>query len=214
MNNNIDLWEKVSVTNPKNTKEVQIGARKYTTIDAYSRLKRATELWGPYGSKWGIRDEHYNIIYDEKHKFCSYTASLFYPDGALPIMSDIEIIISGGKAQGKYNEDWSKKVSTDALTKGLSKLGFNADVFMGKFEDSKYVSLADAYENNPIPFLTKQIEDLLYHKANPGFNDLVKADIKDIVDKDVLSSLYRALRDGFKANKPEEFWRDAIGKVK
>ena len=33
-----------------------------------------------------------------------------------------------------------KKVATDALTKGLSKLGFNADVFMGKFDDNKYVN--------------------------------------------------------------------------
>ena len=35
-----------------------------------------------------------------------------------------------------------KKVAT----KGLSKLGFNADVFMGKFDDNKYVdSLANKY---------------------------------------------------------------------
>ena len=33
-----------------------------------------------------------------------------------------------------------KKVATDALTKGLSKLGFNADVFMGMFDDNKYVN--------------------------------------------------------------------------
>jgi hypothetical protein len=26
------------------------------------------------------------------------------------------------------------------LTKGLSKLGFNADVFMGRFDDNKYVA--------------------------------------------------------------------------
>ena len=26
------------------------------------------------------------------------------------------------------------------LTKGLSKLGFNADVFMGRFDDNKYVN--------------------------------------------------------------------------
>ena len=33
-----------------------------------------------------------------------------------------------------------KKCSTDALTKGLSALGFNADVFLGKFDDNKYVA--------------------------------------------------------------------------
>ena len=39
----------------------------------------------------------------------------------------------------RVDDDCIKKVATDALTKGLSKLGFNADVFMGRFDDNKYV---------------------------------------------------------------------------
>jgi hypothetical protein len=73
-----------------------------------------------------------------------YTAKLYYPievyiiegdatktirRGIVPIHSDIKV----------SQNDWSKKVATDALTKGLSLLGFNADVFLGKFEDNKYV---------------------------------------------------------------------------
>ena len=40
----------------------------------------------------------------------------------------------------RVDDDCIKKVATDALTKGLSKLGFNADVFMGRFDDNKYVN--------------------------------------------------------------------------
>ena len=40
----------------------------------------------------------------------------------------------------RVDDDFAKKVATDALTKGLSKLGFNADVFMGRFDDNKYVN--------------------------------------------------------------------------
>ena len=43
-------------------------------------------------------------------------------------------------SNGRVDDDFMKKVATDALTKGLSKLGFNADVFMGKFDDNKYVN--------------------------------------------------------------------------
>ena len=39
----------------------------------------------------------------------------------------------------KVDEEYAKKVATDALTKGLSFLGFNADIFLGKYDDSKYV---------------------------------------------------------------------------
>jgi hypothetical protein len=38
------------------------------------------------------------------------------------------------------NNDVHKKVATDALTKALSMLGFSADVFMGLFDDNKYVT--------------------------------------------------------------------------
>lgn len=41
--------------------------------------------------------------------------------------------------KGKPDEDAFKKAATDGLTKCLSYLGFNADVFLGKFDDNKYV---------------------------------------------------------------------------
>jgi hypothetical protein len=41
--------------------------------------------------------------------------------------------------KGNIDKDAPKKATTDALTKALSQLGFNADVFLGKFDDNKYV---------------------------------------------------------------------------
>ena len=40
----------------------------------------------------------------------------------------------------RHDDDAVKKVATDALTKGLSRLGFNSDVFEGLFDDNKYVA--------------------------------------------------------------------------
>ena len=41
--------------------------------------------------------------------------------------------------EDRPDEDAYKKCVTDGITKCLSYLGFNADVFLGKFDDNKYV---------------------------------------------------------------------------
>jgi hypothetical protein len=55
---------------------------------------------------------------------------------------------------GRVDSDAAKKATTDALTKLLSHLGFNADVFLKKFDDNKYVEqVAEEFskKNNPPP---------------------------------------------------------------
>jgi len=43
-------------------------------------------------------------------------------------------------AKLKIDDNFAKKLETDTLTKAISKLGFNADIFMGKFDDVKYLA--------------------------------------------------------------------------
>ena len=144
--NNMELWNKVSVTNPAHTKKVGFGAN-LTSVCAQQQIKMATMQFGPMGSDWGVRGEEFNII--EKWLCIYYKATLYYPGGEIEIHSDIQIAPkTKNKPEGKYNEDWSKKLATDALTKGLSKLGFNSDIFEGKFDDNKYVEDATNFFNN------------------------------------------------------------------
>ncbi|HDY89952.1 MAG TPA: hypothetical protein ENH82_17760 [bacterium] len=134
---NMELWNAVCVTDPDVTKKVVINnVPKYTAICAQSQIKRATELWGSIGRHWAVREEKYEIL----DGYCIYTGQLHYPNGVISIHADIEIIFSFGKWKGRFNDDFTKKVATDALTKGLSLLGFNADIFEGKFDDNKYVA--------------------------------------------------------------------------
>jgi len=207
MNENLTLWNKVCITNPENTKDATLGARKITSVDAYSRIMKATELWGPFGGSWGVKNEEYIVLAND---LCLYNALLFYPlpdcQGEIPLMSDIPIIWKGGKRDGKINDDWSKKVSTDALTKGLSKLGFNADIYLHKFEDDKYVKFVAEYSNEPVSFLSAQIEALLEQKAKPDLTVDVQKVIAEITDKDILATIYRELKEGFKTNKVDIYW--------
>ena len=132
---NMKLWDSVCETDPAIAKEVKLG-RTFTTVCAQSQIKIATQLWGPMGQAWGVRDERYDVL----DSYCIYIATLYYPTGSFPIHADIEIIFSSGQRQGKYNDDFTKKIATDALTKGLSRLGFNSDIFEGKFDDNKYIA--------------------------------------------------------------------------
>jgi hypothetical protein len=75
----------------------------------------------------------------------------------IPIHSSIRYQVNG-----RIDDDFFKKVATDALTKGLSKLGFNADVFMGKFDDNKYVnSLKEKFSKEETKEEEKTVKEAL-----------------------------------------------------
>ena len=143
---NIKLWQSVETTDPSFTKKVnQRGG--FTAIGAQYQLRTATETFGPFGTGWGVKDE--KIEKWEDAGLAVYTGTLWYipaefkkgipvikeEPSEFPIHSSIKY-----HSNGRVDDDFMKKVATDALTKGLSKLGFNADVFMGKFDDNKYVN--------------------------------------------------------------------------
>jgi len=136
---NMKFWNSVCKTNPKETKLVKYPF-EHTAIGAQFQIKHATEQWGIMGTKWGVRDQKFTpIMFDTEEKgLLIYTAILFFPEGEIPIQADITFYAKT-KSGYKVENDLSKKISTDALTKGLSRLGFNSDVFEGLFDDNSYV---------------------------------------------------------------------------
>ena len=146
---NLELWNKVCVTDIGDTKGFKSkGGFKGTAICAQSQRKKATEVFGVYGIGWGVENEQYDlIVLDHKDSHSNkvvYTATLYFTwkevKGSFPIASEIDAF-SYIKNYDSWmmGNDLYKKVRTDAMTKGLSELGFNADVFEGKFDDNKYV---------------------------------------------------------------------------
>jgi hypothetical protein len=136
---NLKLWNKVEKTNPKYTKNIRFGGRSFTTIDAQYQIKNATEQFGGYGKGFGLCEVSYDIIPTNAGDIlAAYKATFFYVEEGnryeFPISTGIFI-----EKKGRTDEDFSKKAETDMLTKALSKLGFNADIFMGRFDDKKYV---------------------------------------------------------------------------
>jgi len=177
MSDNLALWNKVEKTDPKITKKVSIGGMSYTTIDAQHQIKNATEQWGSYGFKWGLKNITYDFsLMDTKGNTVAFVGAVFYyPNGEFELHSSILTVI--GNKNPKFDDDFAKKIETDLLTKALSKLGFNADVFMGKFDDNKYVQQVA---------LEKQAEENLKNPTKEQIEELEKLIQKTKSDKDKL----------------------------
>jgi len=144
---NLDLWDSVSKTNPKFTKEGQKGAFKFTAISPIYQFKNATEAFGVQGIGWGVVIG--SEVFEESEygttKILSYDATMFFNfdgvRGEIPIHASEKSCYQTQGANGymKIDDEARKKVVTNAKTKGLSELGFNADIFMGEFDNPDYV---------------------------------------------------------------------------
>lgn len=145
---NLELWMKVEQTDPTQTKPVTFG-RKFTSIDAMYQIKTATSYWGPYGGRWKLSQIQHNWIQLANDGLMAVGKAVFrYPKSINNVVEWNEFELSSAimiqhrdkDNKLKVDDDFAKKLETDILTKALSKVGFNADVFMGMYDDNKYVA--------------------------------------------------------------------------
>lgn len=147
---NMEIWKQVCNTNPENTKHVNARGG-FTAIGAQTQVKQATQVFGPIGIGWGIEEERITV---PSEGYFIYQALLWYRWNDKPYRFAINSSIVY-KQQDRHDDDAVKKVATDALTKGLSRLGFNSDVFEGLFDDNKYVAEMNAKFGNKKKDTTK-----------------------------------------------------------
>ena len=162
-----DLWQQVCTTDPKHTKKVN-SRGGFTAINATYQIRQATEVWGSYGSKWGVRDLKWDYIRNGKGDILEIVleAVFYYPDGSFPLAADCLY---------KPGQDCRKKLLTDFTTKCLSKLGFNADVFLGLYDDNKYINqVKEMYRKPETPASVKGAGVKKAKVGGKAFDTLVK----------------------------------------
>lgn len=133
MTDNLSLWKAVELTDPAYTKQVnQRGG--FTAISANYQIMSATKQFGPCGVGWGYKTND-PIICDT---LIMIPVTLWHGqrENEFGPMIGCE---EWKDKNGRIDSDAPKKAVTDGITKLLSQLGFNADVFLGKFDDQKYV---------------------------------------------------------------------------
>lgn len=138
---NLDLWNSVEKTDTTFTKHVnQRGG--YTAISPQYQLKLATEKFGSYGDGFGLSESDFDMSIYEFDGVVIHKAVFFYRLNGERVEFPITNAIQAAKQtkNGKFVDvDFAKKVETNTLSKALSKLGFNADIFLGMFEDNDYL---------------------------------------------------------------------------
>ncbi|AJJ03300.1 hypothetical protein BZ21_747 [Yersinia pseudotuberculosis] len=170
---NLCIWKLVQRTDPARTKRKDTEKngkiiRSVTSINPTYQAMRATEIFGPFGSGWGV-----DIISEDFVPGIPFMEAILDSnnreigrkpmrdgDGMILRTSNhtmrIELWYRLGEMRGRFtafghtkhiyqstygftcDDEISKKSLTDATTKALAQLGFSADVFMGMFDDAEY----------------------------------------------------------------------------
>ena len=131
VNDNMRVWNAVCRTDPDYTKKVnQRGG--FTAIAAQYQIMMATEQFGPIGEGWG-----YSALPPIfQNSMVIVPVKIWHGNRS----NEFGPVYGCAEMFGKYpDHDAPKKATTDAITKGLSQLGFNADVFLGMYDDNKYI---------------------------------------------------------------------------
>lgn len=131
---NKTLWDKVEKTPEQIIEKVDAGdGKQLNSVSSIHRIKKATEIFGTYGDKWGIK----NLKHSEKTIFnnlvlATLDATFFYEYENKKVEFEISnslAIVSVKDKQMQVNYTYRKAIETDTITKALSRLGFNADIY-------------------------------------------------------------------------------------
>ena len=146
---NMDLWNKVKVTDPSAVKPITGKSYRGNSPKPYWIIQRATEVFGPVGIGWGVvvKSERFERLGPTDFLHVAVVSVWYVLDGK---RSETFDQMGGTKAaymtnSGKLmvDEDAGKKSVTDGMVKCLSMIGFAGDIFSGQWDDSKYVEWAE-----------------------------------------------------------------------
>lgn len=156
MSENTKLWDALGKTDPKHTKTFKrSGGFSGTAIKPMWSFKRMTEYFGPCGQGWGVNEPTFQVVPGENREVLVYcTVSIWWCEpGELGRKNEVfgvggDKVVTHIKANEQYKrpERWDsddeafKKAYTDAISNAIKLIGVGADVHMGMFDDSKYVS--------------------------------------------------------------------------
>ena len=139
---NLEIWKQVEKTNSSWLKNATVNGVKLKAINPQKQLKQATELFGAYGSTWGLKDCKRSIIdFDQTIKMIFLECMFFYPGGEFEISNMIKLCYTSKGGRYIVDDEAPKKIETNTISKALSKLGFSSDVFEGRFEEAGYEKL-------------------------------------------------------------------------
>lgn len=134
MSSNMKLWELVEKTEEGKVKQYTTDdGAVLNSVDSINKIKKATEHFGIYGASWGLKDiKHSEQRINNGLMLGTVDAVFYVKDGEykteFQITNSIAIsVVVEGKLS--INSTYRKAIETDTISKALSRLGFNADIY-------------------------------------------------------------------------------------
>jgi len=161
---NLKLWDDVKTPDPSYTKGFTgAGGFSGTSVNGVYTVRQLTEYFGKIGSGWGyeiIEDDFHNghTVFNEQGDSVGLVSvhtlkiNFWYMEAgekkSFQQYGHTPFITYSRKFKSMSTDmEYAKKSLTDAISKAASLLGFNADVFMGKFDDRDYLQeVVDDYD--------------------------------------------------------------------
>lgn len=198
---NLSLWLAVEKTPHDQTKPITGKSYQGTSPKPHYLIHKATETFGPCGIGWGftIEDERIEEGAGGERMSIARVKVWFKWNGE---RGEVEHIggtqFSGIRSSGKpfTDEDAPKKSVTDALVKALSMIGFAGDIFMGRYDDSKYVQDLKDEAKGPPP-------------TSPAADHAI-AQMSRCKTPDEFKGFWEPNKDGLKAALPDHEWRRVL----
>ena len=138
---NLKVWDTFADIDPAFTKAITGKPYSGTSPNPQYVIKCLTELFGPIGIGfgWTVVAEEFTPLGDEVLHWCridfwhTNRANTFSAYGQTKA-------VMATKNGLKMDEDAPKKSLTDAIVKAASQLGIAANIFLGRWDDSRYVA--------------------------------------------------------------------------
>lgn len=148
--NNLSIWNAVSESKAEALKDGRVNGQNIKSINTTSVFMSLTEQFGPFGQGWGyaiLKDENIQgvpILNSAGSVLCNelmhtIQLSLWYMEAdkkiECPPQYGHTAFIMKTSNGPKTDFDAPKKSLSDAIKKSASMLGFNADVYLGEWDD-------------------------------------------------------------------------------
>ena len=183
---NLETWERFADIDPKFTKPITGKPYKGTSPNPHYVIRCLTEMFGPagVGFGWDVVAEGFQPMGDELLHWCRIR--FWHGDGkGFDAYGQTKAIMK--TRSGFLNdEDAPKKSLTDAITKAAAQVGVASNIFLGRWDDNKYVAEVDARfrdEENPPEFDSR------------GAADRIKKAVDNRDTKEELDELWRSEKE-------------------
>lgn len=196
MTDNLRHWKRFDDIDPSFTKPITGKPYKGTSPNPQYVIKCLTEIFGPVGEGfgWDVVAEDFTPMGDELLHWCRI--KFWHTDRAntFDIYGQTKAVM---KTRNGFmsDEDAPKKSLTDAIVKASSHVGVAANIFLGRWDDQKYVAEVDAkYRDEESP----QFD-------SAGALERIKNSVKEAKTTDALSVLWKSEKETLGSLTDEHF---------